>query len=523
MSVKFNNWVESAGVTVQLASVPELSYDCFGDELCAMVSGGDGGGGAGCYVLAYFGVPCGAGLRVYCVVADDECGVWRAVSWVLDYYGDAVWPISLVGRVPQMAVFEREICELWGVQFVEHPWLKPLRYPFNRFDPSFTTDNYPFFDIDDRELHHVNVGPVHAGIIEPGVFRFVCRGEQVLHMEVALGYQHRGVESLIVNAHNGLRRIALGESIAGDSVVGHAVAMARLMEGGDSGRCLNYEQLNRERCVALEMERMAMHLADVGALCMDIAYQMGQVTCEALRTMVINTQQRWSGSRFAKGLVRPWGTNFPLTAPKCEMVLGVLGEVSARFERVADVILTDPTVLLRLEEVCVVSRDQALAVGAVGVAARASGVVRDVRGSHPFVRFDDFKSVVCDGGDLLSRVKVRVLEVRQSYELIKSLLGCEVSAGAPVSFAGGVRELSVPDYERAMEYEVLGVSMVEGWRGVICHVAVTDERGEPVVYKVYDPSMHNWKMLELSVRGAEISDFPVSNKSFNLSYCGHDL
>ena len=172
-------------------------------------------------------------------------------------------------------------------------------------------DNYPFYNIDSEELHEVGVGPVHAGVIEPGHFRFICNGEKVLHLEIQLGYQHRGIEKLFIEKNNALQRCILSESIAGDTSVGHALAHSQLIESL-AGIEVS-ETLQIERCIALEMERLAVHIGDTAALCGDVAYQLGQVVCEALRTTIINTTQLWCGNRFGKGLVRPGGSNYPLS------------------------------------------------------------------------------------------------------------------------------------------------------------------------------------------------------------------
>lgn len=439
--------------------------------------------------LAYFAAPCREGLQFFALLADNNEVV--ALSHIKDYYSADNLATS---GITALQLFEREISELHGLPFTGHPWGKPVRFPFNQFDTRSRIENYPFYNIDSHELHLVNVGPVHAGVIEPGAFRFICNGEKILHLEIALGYQHRGIEHLVCSTTNRLRQICLAESTAGDSAVAHVVTMSRLM---------GYDQPHFT--VAIEMERIAMHLADIGALCMDVAYQLGQVACEALRTMTINTTQRWCGNRFGKGLIRPVGSNFPLTTSVCDDIRHTMTEVVERFETVAHDILSTPTLLARMEDICCVTRTQALSVGAVGMAARSVGVKRDAR----MFGKEEFKPCVETGGDLMSRLRLRIREIRQSYDIIMSEL-------EPM-------EASEPCYNIELEPSALHFAMVEGWRGEVVHCGVTDEHGEFSTYKIYDPSFHNWLMLALSVRGAQISDFPVSNKSYNLSYCGHDL
>lgn len=468
---------------IAIKDIETLRYDDFVEKLRTILSSDQP------RCLAYFAVPSVEGLRFYALLADNVEVV--VLSHILEYYGaDELNSCGIVA----MQLFEREISELHGVRFNGHPWAKPVRYPFNRFDQYSRIDNYPFYDIKSHELHLVNVGPVHAGIIEPGAFRFICNGEKVVHLEIALGYQHRGVEQLICQTSNQLRQICLAESIAGDSVIAHSVAMASLRAGWQD-----------HFTVALEMERIAMHLADIGALCVDLAYQLGQVACEALRTMVINTMQRWCGNRFGKSLIRPGGVNFPLTDEMCQDIRATIGEVVERFANVGRDILSTPSLLSRLEEICTVTRAQALEVGAVGMAARSVGLKRDARMFQSL----GFEPCIEKTGDLMSRMKLRIREIEQSYGIILENL-------APQTH-------TKPNYDIKLEPESLYLSIVEGWRGEVVHCAITNAHGDFGAYKIYDPSFHNWLMLALSVRGAQISDFPVSNKSYSLSYCGHDL
>lgn len=434
-------------------------------------------------------------------------------SFAMEYYDDVALP-SLSALHPALHVFEREIAELYNVRFDSMPWDKPLRFAFDRRNRNSTMDTYPFYTMEGESLHEVNVGPIHAGIIEPGAFRFICNGENVLHLEIALGYQHRGVEHQFISTDNRLRQMLLSESIAGDSAVAHATTFARTIE--KLSGVTPSAALDIERAVGLELERMALHIADTGALSTDVGYQLGQVACEALRTMTINTSQAWCGNRFGKGLIRPAGTNKPLTEAKRQMILRNIGEVARRYEEVIDDIKSSPTLLSRFEQCGVVSKDDIYHIGGVGMAARASGAQRDIRTSHPsgvFATTIQHESIIKRQGDVMARLMVRGREVLQSAEYIKLLL----ESYSPSE------DMPRPDYEARLQPESLAVSLTEGWRGEICHIAITDNDGKIAAYKVKDPSLHNWLALALAVRGEGISDFPICNKSFNLSYCGHDL
>ena len=464
------------------------------------------------HVGHYFATEVENGLRFYMILLDDQTGEVLITSFIPDYYAEGLASLTAVHQ--QFHPFEREIFELYGVPFDNHPWLKPLRFSHDRRDKTSTMDSYPFYVIEGEELHEVNVGPIHAGIIEPGAFRFICDGEQVLHLEIALGYQHRGVESEMIRNGNRLRQTLIAESIAGDTAVGHTTAYAELVEklaGKDIG-----DDLKRERLVAIELERIAMHLADTGALATDIGFQLYQVACEALRTVTINTTQAWCGNRFGKSLIRPLGSNFPLTEAKIETIRTNMADVRRRYNEVREDILEAQTLLARFEQCGLVSKDEMQRIGGVGQVARASGLKRDLRATHPsgfYAEEFSHEPILRTDGDVMSRLATRMDEVLQSIDYIHQVLANYKPSTT----------IEAPDYDAPLMPEALSFSLVEGWRGEICHVALTDKEGAIAKYKVKDPSVHNWLGLAIAVRSEGISDFPINNKSFNLSYCGHDL
>lgn len=503
------NWLHTRNnnCAIPLASIPDLTYAQFSTDVTAMLC---------CdtvHCVAYFATPSSAGFRCYCLLADDATGDVMVASYTYDYYQSERLE-SLTAALPCLNIFEREMHELHGIEFSHSPWDKPLCYPFNRHDQSATVNTYPFYKTNSDTLHQVQVGPVHAGIIEPGAFRFHCDGEKIIHLEIALGYQHRGIEHLICHTDNRLCQISLAESIAGDSVVAHTTAMAMILENGNhpGGTSL-------ERAIALEMERIAIHIGDTAALCADMAYQTGHVACEALRTLVINAMQDWCGNRFGHGLIRPHGSDFELRADDIKRIATTLDDVLNRYNSVGHNLMSTPSVLARLENTCVVTRSAALRIGAVGPAARSAGLGRDARRKHHFVDIEwnsDIKPPAASG-DLMARLQLRLFEVNESRRIITKL------SDRILSDLDIQNTSPRPKYSGAMDAESLYFSLVEGWRGEICHAAITDANGGFAHYKIIDPSRHNWMMLALSVRGAQISDFPLSNKSFNLSYAGHDL
>jgi Ni,Fe-hydrogenase III large subunit len=491
---------------LDLKAIPVSTYDIFYDRVVDLLKAEAN------HCLCYYAVENDGKLQFYCFLGLDDVHGIAVLSHEQKKDGPPLR--SLTPLCNQMHIFEREIHENFGIGFEGHPWLKPVRYPFDRNDLADVMDNYPFFSIAGEELHEVGVGPIHAGVIEPGHFRFICNGEKVLHLEIHLGYQHRGIERLFLEKNTGLQRCILAESIAGDTAVGHALTHTQLIEslaGIEVG-----DALRIERCIALELERIALHIGDTAALCADVAYQIGQVVCEALRTTIINTTQMWCGNRFGKGLIRPGGTHYPLTENVIAEIERVLDNTGNRFRKMTETIYSMPSVLSRFDDIGPVTRQQALGIGAVGMAARTCNVPRDIRSSHPFQYFKKYavKPVLLDSGDVLARGMLRNLEVFESINIILELIGkWRESEKSPVA----------PVYDYRLEPGKIAVSAVEGWRGEIIHCAITGEKGEITHYKVKDPSMHNWMALALAVRNQEISDFPVCNKSFNLSYCGYDL
>lgn len=501
---------KNTATSIALEQIPVVSYAEFYSDLEQKLSE------ERFHLAHYFALPeRGERLRFFALLLDDQTAEVLITSFALEYYDAGELP-SLTARHAAVHPFEREISERYGIRFTEMPWAKPLRFPFDRFDQHSSMENYPFYTMEGSSLHEVNVGPIHAGIIEPGAFRFICNGERVLHLEIALGYQHRGVEHAFTATQNRLRQTLLSESIAGDSAVAHATAFAEVVERlGEQPTAIDHA-LQRERAVALELERMAMQIADTGALCMDIGYQLGQVACEALRTVTINTTQAWCGNRFGKGLIRPQGSHFPLTEEKVALIRKNVADVRRRYREVVEDIQSSPSILGRFEQCGIVSKEDMVRIGGVGQAARASGLKRDLRTSHPWGAYSteiSHESLLRSEGDVMARLMIRAGEVDQSAQYIEQLL----QNWQPTA------ERKAPDYTSSLQPEALSFALVEGWRGEICHVALTDSEGKIVAYKVKDPSLHNWLGLALAVRGEGISDFPICNKSFNLSYCGHDL
>lgn len=422
---------------------------------------------------------------------------------------------SLTPDFPALYLFEREIMEEFPIVFVGHPWAKPVHYPFNRINKTASIYNYPFYNIESEHLHLVGVGPVHAGIIEPGHFRFICNGEKVLHLEIQLGWQHRGVEHLMLTKDTILQRSLLAENIAGDSVIEHGTAWSMVAEAF-SGKKIS-DQLAMERSIAQELERMAIHTGDIAALCTDVAYHLGANVFGILRTGIINFTQAWCGNRLGKSMIRPAGTHYRLTKDLRQKLREVLDDYERRFIPMSHLAYKVPSVQNRFDNIGVVTVEQARELGLVGMAARMTGLPRDTRKMQPYAGYSlsSPESITLPKGDVFARFLLRRKEIKASMAWVRHILD---------NFPFDDALIENPDYQTIhFAPHSLAVALAEGWRGEVCHVAFTSQQGKIVKYKIKDPSFHNWKALELSLRNLEISDFPINNKSYNLSYCGYDL
>jgi Ni,Fe-hydrogenase III large subunit len=411
---------------------------------------------------------------------------------------------ALTPRFPQAHMFERELWEQHGLVPEDHPWLKPVR-----LDRGMGPAVVDFFQVGGGEVHDVAVGPVHAGVIEPGHFRFQCHGEDVLHLEIALGYQHRGIEEALAGGPHAATMSQM-ETVAGDTTIAHATAHAMVLEAlADVEAPLRAQWM---RSIALELERMANHTGDLGALANDVAFLPTAAACGRIRGDFLNLTATICGNRFGRGLVRPGGCRFDLDAERASRMRDQLRVAAADADEAAGWLWDSNSTRTRFEGVGVVASEQAEAMGLVGPSARASGLVRDVRFDHAagWHRFAQVPVAVWPGGDVFARARVRWLELQRSGKFLLE----QLAAGPP-----GEMRASVP----APASNALAVALVEGWRGEVCHVAITDGAGRLRRYKIVDASFHNWTALALAMRGQAISDFPLCNKSFNLSYCGFDL
>ncbi len=454
-------------------------------------------------------------LKLVAVLRTEK--LWLGISELPNEYE------SLTNKVPQLHMFERELAEQFGIKIKNHPWMKSLRYHknytgkkdiFNNDYKEVIPGNYPFYEVEGEEIHQVAVGPIHAGVIEPGHFRFNCIGEKVLHLEIQHGYQHRGVEKQILRTNMKKLPIII-ESVAGDSTIANSVAFSEAIEN------LGNIEIRKEnviiRGIALEIERLANHVGDLGALSGDVAFLPPSSYYGRIRGNFLNILLDICGNRFGKGLVRPGGLRFGIDEEQKKDYLNRIAQLEKEVIHIAEMLFSQSGVLERFERTGEITKDVAELLGMVGPAARGCGVEYDVRESFPTGIWKDTKveKIIEETGDVLARALIRYSEVKESFNLVRDFLN-------KLEFNNKDNEKEVRR-EIQLESNNLIVTLQEGWRGEISHCIITDSKSEIMRYKIKDPSFHNWDGLAMALRNVEISDFPVCNKSFNLSYCGFDL
>lgn len=517
----------TSGVAFPLSGIPTLQIEALQAALVNLVA-------EGCRVSAFFGAllpkaqggtdlassaieaPGGTDLAVelYAILADDGANRILAARAVVE--GGEFSSIAEV--CPQVHLFEREIAEQFGLVPVGHPWFKPVRYV-----PSWTGRDAwgrrpgdpilpavgDFYRVEGEQVHEVAVGPVHAGVIEPGHFRFQCHGEEVFHLEIALGYQHRGVEGALIGGPD-RRSLHYAETLAGDSTIAHTTSYCQTVEALSG--CRKAARAQALRGIALELERLANHVGDLGAISGDVGYLPTANYCGRIRGDFLNMTALLCGNRFGRGLVVPGGVGFDVDEVMVEELLKRLAIIEKDTNIAVDLLWEDQSVMARLEDTGRLTRETAVELGLVGPAARACGLTRDIRFDQPtgIYRFAQIPISTYDSGDVFARAYVRRMEIHHSIAFIREQLQ---------ALPGGQVRAEIPD----LKPESLVVCLNEGWRGETCHTAITGSAGTFTRYKVVDPSFHNWTGLAYALRGQEISDFPLCNKSFNLSYCGFDL
>ena len=474
-----------------------------------------------------------AGFRLGLVAAHDDGDSLRVVYLFL-----AGWPdrrielqVTLPARDPALpslaslsfaaSRFEREMHDLFGVVPVNHPlprrlvrhahwpagWY-PMRHHAGPPPPFAASEAYPFIAVVGDGVYEIPVGPVHAGIIEPGHFRFSVVGESILKLKARLWFTHRGIEKLFEGLE-ATDAIHLAERISGDTSAAHALAHSLAVE--DALGITMPDPAQRLRALVLELERLYNHAADVGALANDVGFSLANSHALRIREELLRINNATTGHRLLRGAISPGAVEL-LSLPDP----GQLARLAEDLAEVAQLTLDNTVIRDRFTGTAVLTHEQAHDLGCLGYVARASGLATDARMDHPICDLP-VTPLTKTSGDVLARFTLRAGEFAASTQLATQL----IITADQLSFRGEPPE--GPEAHVPQGGVRSGVGIVEGWRGTIVHRVEVDPHGRLTRAKIVDPSWFNWPALPLALSGTIVPDFPVTNKSFNLSYAGNDL
>ena len=408
--------------------------------------------------------------------------------------------------------------DLYGIVPDEHPMPKrlvrhahwpsghhPMRHdadPAPRFDAD--VGSYPFIAVEGEGVYEIPVGPVHAGLIEPGHFRFSVVGETILQVKARLWFLHRGVEKLF-EGRTPAQGIELAERISGDTAVGHSLAYVMAVE--DALDIDVEEGARATRALLLEAERLYNHVSDLGAIANDVGYGIAHTHTQRLRETLLRHNKALTGHRLLRGGITIGGAHLR-TVPDLALLQDVADEVA----EIVEITLANSIVADRLTGTSTLTTDQAAHIGTLGYVARASGIPIDARRDHPFIDLDGFEPVTVERGDVLARYRVRAREVAASTRILTAL-----TPRATATTAGHPRPVTPSSGAAA------GLGVVEAWRGTLCHRVEIGSSGTITRVRAVDPSFFNWPALPVALTDTIVPDFPLTNKSFNQSYAGNDL
>jgi Ni,Fe-hydrogenase III large subunit/Ni,Fe-hydrogenase III component G len=444
-------------------------------------------------------------------------------------YDDA-WIPSLADLSFPAGNFERGTRDLFGVRPANHP--QPYRlvrhghwprgwYPMRknaRVTPDFEPDveSFPFVEVEGPGVYEIAVGPIHAGIIDPGHFRFSVVGETIVRMEARQWYMHRGVERLF-EGRLPADGIELAEQIAGDTVIGHTLAYVMAIEAASGIEVSEPDRLLR--ALLLELERLYNHVSDLGSLANDVGFSVVNSHTQRLRETLLRINKTVTGHRFLRGALSAGGVSV-LALPDP----AALRRIAADVQEIIAITLGHAIVRDRFTGTAPLPTSQAEAMGTLGYVARASGIDADARRDHPFVDLGEHFHVVTDtGGDVLSRYRVRAGEFEVSIAVAIDLIGRLGAHRGGAAMAASQPSADAASADAASTDVRSGLALVEGWRGTICHRVELGRGGAITRLKVVDPSYFNWPALPVALAETIVPDFPLVNKSFNQSYAGNDL
>jgi len=424
---------------------------------------------------------------------------------------------SITPKLPAAAWYERELHDQYGIKIVGHPDLRPLIFHDNwpdgvypMLDPvhdvPWSKREYQFLQVQGEGITEVAVGPVHAGIIEPGHFRFSVVGDTILHLELRHFYTHKGTEKLFEGS-SVADGVMLAESVSGDNCFAHAVCYSQAVENA-CGIDVPPRALGI-RLIGLELERLVCHISDLGGLCTDVGFSVAAAYATRIKESLLQASAQCCGTRYWRGIAVPGGLRFDLDSGKLLELRKVVAQADQEFSDLARLILETPSIQNRFETAGILSYEVARDLAVVGVVARASGMDLDVRRDHPHAPYDHcpFEVPVTHYGDVMARARIRIAEAAISARLIEE---------TAVSLPDG--SVSVPVRAHG---EVQRSSAVESPRGELYYWLEARD-GKLTRCHIKSPSFQNWPAMPLAVAGNIIADFPLINKSFNLSYSGCD-
>jgi Ni,Fe-hydrogenase III large subunit/Ni,Fe-hydrogenase III component G len=467
------------------------------------------------------------GLRLSLVAAHDDGDALRVVYLFLK--GRPQRRVELTLSVPAASAsitslaylsfpagrFEREMADLFGIVPVGHPrprrlvrhahWPRdwhPMLHGAGPPPQFAAAGGFPFLTVEGPGVYEIPVGPVHAGLIEPGHFRFSVVGESVLRLKARLWFVHRGIEKLFEGrAATGAAELA--ERISGDTSAGHALAHCHAVE--DALGVDLPDPAHRLRALLVELERLYNHVTDLGALANDVGFALANAHAQHSREQLLRINARVTGHRLLRGAIAPGGVALQQLPDPAE-----LKAIAADVAEITELTLHNSVIYDRFADTAVLSRDDARALGCLGYVARASGISTDARLDHPITTLP-VREVTASAGDVLARYTLRRDEFAASVELACDLIQKHSGPTAfakPLPAAGGPRS---------------GIGIVEGWRGTIVHRVEINAAAMITRSKIVDPSWFNWPALPVAMADTIVPDFPLANKSFNLSYAGNDL
>ncbi len=427
---------------------------------------------------------------------------------------------SLAKSMYSANLFEREIWEMFGIEPKGNPDLRRLylhdevwpqgNYPLRKDFQKMKVGNlgeYKFGRVEGEGIFEVPVGPVHAGIIGPGHFRFSVAGEPIINLEIRFGFTHRGVEK-IFEGKSISDAIRFSERVSRDSSFAHSLSFAQAAEK-ISGISVSLRTAYL-RGIFLELERMYNHANDAGGIALDVGFSFPAAYASIIKESILALNEKLTGSRYLKNINSVGRVSVDFDGSKKSILQESIGKIKQDFDELVKILNSSVSFMDRVDTAGVLKKKTAFDLGVVGLAGRASGIPTDLRKYFPGIYKEaKFKMVTQGAGDVLARLRVRIFEFEESCRLIE-----EFAARMP-------GDEKIENDPKPKEGSALGY--VEGWRGPVLYWLKTDSSGLIERCKIVDPSFHNWQALSYAVLGNIIPDFPLCNKSFDLSYSGNDL